>query len=116
MLELLATRLPAVCSFRCITLEHPAVVGEHSSTPASLVTCFHDGDFLVEAFPVFVADFTKTCGEKVEMSVKQVNFKGHVTTHVAVGIDALLNNFFVVSRLAISLEISDDGFESYPCM
>jgi len=53
--------LSPVGGVRCIPLQCPAIVCQHTWGPLALVPLFHSHNVLVKSFTVFVTDFAEIC-------------------------------------------------------
>ena len=74
--------LIAFCAWH---LEHPYSLSNISQQAfLRLVPLFQGRNVLVETFPVFFTDGTKTVREEIQVGVQEMYLEGHITPHILV--------------------------------
>ena len=96
VLKIFSRRFSLVVSVRCIPNQCPTVVCQHCWSPFALISLFHGSNVLVKAFAMFIADITKIVWKEVQVRVQKVNFQRHITLHVLICLQHLLNQFSII--------------------
>lgn len=68
-------------------LQHPTAISQHSCTSLSLISLFHGNDVMMESFPMFDIDDTKSLWEQIQTGVQEMNFDRHITPYILVRVE-----------------------------
>ena len=98
-----------------VSLQAPAIIGQHIHVPAAMVALLHDSYILVEPLSLLLTVISAVVWEVIQVRAKKVELDRHASTECLKTLQQISNNSLVVFAAVVAQEILDNRLQGSPC-